>query len=139
MPAREPAPEGGRRAMEEPPHCLRVGMAATPATAAGHHSTDQGALQRLQCLRPGPLPSRCSASTAAPPLPQPSQALSITLEKALPSVSPKFDYWRSFHPGNPDLEIDTHKIKNEDEGNQGFNMISPDNIDPLQMRRWQGL
>jgi len=62
--------------------------------------------------------------------------LNITLEKAVRSQAPKFDYWRSVQPGNPELEIDTHLIVAERGGETGagMQMIQPGKMDPDQLR-----
>lgn len=56
------------------------------------------------------------------------QLLTVTLEKHVKSLAPKFDYWRSIVPGQP--EIDTHQIVSE---SQGASMVQPGNMDPQQL------
>ncbi|GAX75432.1 hypothetical protein CEUSTIGMA_g2876.t1 [Chlamydomonas eustigma] len=67
-----------------------------------------------------------------------SVTLNITLEKAVRSQAPKFDYWRSVQPGHPELEIDTHLIVVERGGGgdngAGMHMIQPGKMDPEQLR-----
>ncbi len=62
--------------------------------------------------------------------------LNIMLEKSVKSMAPKFDYWRSVHPGFPELEIDTHKIESEGSngGGGGMQMLQPGQMDPAQLR-----
>lgn len=60
--------------------------------------------------------------------------LNVILEKAVKSMAPKFDYWRSIHPGHPELEIDTHKIEAEEGGGRGMQMMQPSQMDPQQLR-----
>lgn len=56
--------------------------------------------------------------------------LSITLEKQVKSLAPKFDYWRSLVLGHP--EIDTHQIVS-DASAQPTQMINPAQMDPHQL------
>ena len=57
------------------------------------------------------------------------QLLSITLEKQVKSLAPKFDFWRSLVVGHP--EIDTHQIVSE---SQATRMLDPSQLDPTQLQ-----
>jgi hypothetical protein len=59
------------------------------------------------------------------------QVLTVVLEKAVPSVAPKFDYWRAIVPG--DHEIDTHAIVT-DKDSEGPQVLQPGQYDPRQLR-----
>uniref|UniRef100_A0A7S0UTS1 Fibronectin type-III domain-containing protein n=1 Tax=Polytomella parva TaxID=51329 RepID=A0A7S0UTS1_9CHLO len=52
-----------------------------------------------------------------PPDDTPSKSLVVTLEKRVPSVAPKFDFWRWVVEGEP--EIDTHQFPSQGEQNSG--------------------
>lgn len=56
------------------------------------------------------------------------QLLTVTLEKHVKSLAPKFDYWRCIVAGQP--EIDTHQLVSEASGAQ---MLQPGNMDPQQL------
>ncbi|PNH08199.1 Omega-6 fatty acid desaturase, chloroplastic [Tetrabaena socialis] len=55
--------------------------------------------------------------------------LSVTLEKQVKSLAPKFDYWRSLVVGHP--EIDTHQIVSD---GQATRMLNPGQLDPYQLQ-----
>ena len=65
--------------------------------------------------------------------------LTLTLEKAVQSQAPKWDYWRSLNPGHPELEIDTHVLTSKEtgiggDGGGGMRMVQPGKMDPDQLR-----
>ena len=65
------------------------------------------------------------------------QMLNIILEKATKSQAPKWDYWRSIHPGFPELEIDTHLLTPEDTGiaqGGGMRMVEPGKMNAAQLQ-----
>ncbi|KAG2492801.1 hypothetical protein HYH03_008961 [Edaphochlamys debaryana] len=55
--------------------------------------------------------------------------LSVTLEKQVKSLAPKFDYWRMLVLGHP--EIDTHQIVSD---GQSTRMLDPGQLDPYQLQ-----
>ncbi|KXZ47699.1 hypothetical protein GPECTOR_33g581 [Gonium pectorale] len=60
--------------------------------------------------------------------------LSVTLEKAVKSLAPKFDYWRSLVVGHP--EVDTHQIVSDPQqggGGGATRMLDPGQLDPYQL------